>query len=308
MPYLSFFEFLKKIRKPLDEKIKESKRIIRKYKENCFVCWSGGKDSTVMIHLITQLDLDIPILFVDTGVEYPQTVRYVKRMVKEFGIQDNFFLLKNSINPLKLPRTIKFGRGEEKFCEIIKMQYFEKFREEHGFEKKMVADIWDETFDRFAVIYEFGEVVRLPNIIKVLPLAWWSEEDIWKYYEIERIPLNPLYKQGFMGTTCYVCPYPSLSQELNFLKIYPKLFTKKLKYMRRFPHFYKKSIRRHIQAKVGDMFHKNLSSHVRVFVYAFLYHLFRNSLIGEELFVKFGPAISLEFKDNEVYSQTFFNS
>lgn len=46
------------------------------YGENgCFVSYSGGKDSTVLIHLVRRICPDIPAVYVDTGLEYPEVRR-----------------------------------------------------------------------------------------------------------------------------------------------------------------------------------------------------------------------------------------
>jgi len=65
----------------LDTKIKISKRIIQdtlSCSDSPVICWSGGKDSTVLLHLILQLKPDIPVIHIDAGVLYPETEDFVK--------------------------------------------------------------------------------------------------------------------------------------------------------------------------------------------------------------------------------------
>ena len=64
---------------PLDIKIAKSKLRIQEWVDfygvdDCYISFSGGKDSLVMLHLIKQLDINdrIPVVFVDTGLEYPE--------------------------------------------------------------------------------------------------------------------------------------------------------------------------------------------------------------------------------------------
>lgn len=66
---------------PLDAKINYSKRIIRdtiSSSNSSVICWSGGKDSTVLLHLVLQLKPDIPVIHIDTGVLFPETEDFVK--------------------------------------------------------------------------------------------------------------------------------------------------------------------------------------------------------------------------------------
>ena len=67
---------------PLDIKIEMTKRRIKEWYEafdgNVYVSFSGGKDSTVLLHIARQMYPDIPAVFVDTGLEYPEIRNFVK--------------------------------------------------------------------------------------------------------------------------------------------------------------------------------------------------------------------------------------
>ncbi|MCM1061957.1 MAG: phosphoadenosine phosphosulfate reductase family protein [Eubacterium sp.] len=67
---------------PLDIKIKMSQRRIRDWYEywggDVYVSFSGGKDSTVLLHIVRELYPDIPAVFIDTGLEYPEIRKFVK--------------------------------------------------------------------------------------------------------------------------------------------------------------------------------------------------------------------------------------
>ncbi len=67
---------------PLKLKIEMSKRRIKEFYEhfdgNVYVSFSGGKDSTVLLHLVRSLYPDVIGVFVDTGLEYPEVKEFVK--------------------------------------------------------------------------------------------------------------------------------------------------------------------------------------------------------------------------------------
>jgi len=50
------------------------------------VCWSGGKDSTVVLHLVRQYKPEIPVIFVDVGVEFQETSRFVTSLSSTWDI------------------------------------------------------------------------------------------------------------------------------------------------------------------------------------------------------------------------------
>ena len=67
---------------PLKDKIRMTQRRIEEWYEhydgNVYVSFSGGKDSTVLLHLVREMYPDVPAVFVNTGLEYPEIVKFVK--------------------------------------------------------------------------------------------------------------------------------------------------------------------------------------------------------------------------------------
>lgn len=95
---------------PLEAKIRMTERRIRDWYEYwgwSSVCqFSGGKDSTVLKHIVDSMYSDVPAVFVNTGLEYPEIQRFVKD-VKE-GKYDCF----NS--------DVEMLRPEMRFDQVIK--------------------------------------------------------------------------------------------------------------------------------------------------------------------------------------------
>lgn len=75
------YEILKHL--PLEIKILKTKLRIQEWvyfygEDNVYISFSGGKDSTVLLHLVRQIFPNIKAVFVNTGLEYPEIVQFVK--------------------------------------------------------------------------------------------------------------------------------------------------------------------------------------------------------------------------------------
>ena len=73
---------------PLRAKVQMSMNRIREwynhFNGNVCVSFSGGKDSTVLSHLVHDLYPDVPLVFVNTGLEYPEIQEFARKMGAEF--------------------------------------------------------------------------------------------------------------------------------------------------------------------------------------------------------------------------------
>jgi 3'-phosphoadenosine 5'-phosphosulfate sulfotransferase (PAPS reductase)/FAD synthetase len=89
--YISFSEIMQEFKKPLDYKIAKAVNAIKSgfavSKHNTAVAFSGGKDSTVLWHLIrAHFPKQTPyIIFGNTGMEYPESLKFARRLGEEWG-------------------------------------------------------------------------------------------------------------------------------------------------------------------------------------------------------------------------------
>ena len=59
---------------------------------NVYVSFSGGKDSTVLLHMAREIEPNIKAVFFNTGIEFPSVVKFVREMpdIEEYNTQHTF--------------------------------------------------------------------------------------------------------------------------------------------------------------------------------------------------------------------------
>lgn len=172
--------------------------------------WSFGKDSTVMIWLAKKAffgKVPFPLIHCDTGLEMDEVYAYRDRYVKEWALD----FISHECPPYELtdaslPHAARVAsRKTLGLKEVIEQHGFEGIiagirRDEEGtrakervFSPRDGDGAWDvkdqppEFWDQFTTEFPPGTHLR------VHPLLHWTEMDIWRYIQRERIPVVPLY-------------------------------------------------------------------------------------------------------------------
>lgn len=186
----------------LEQKAELSKIIIEnavtKY-PRIFAACSFGKDSRVIVDLVTKVKPDFHFIGIDTGYEFPETLAFADRLVKETGMNFRW------VGPSAAAKTRidaeygdSFIKDDQYKCCEMKIPAIESVMGEY--------DAWitglrrDETeFRQNIRVFEFGK------IIKVNPLAFWTKEDVWQYIKANRLSYHPLYDRGYASLGCKPC-------------------------------------------------------------------------------------------------------
>jgi phosphoadenosine phosphosulfate reductase len=57
---------------------------------------------------------------------------------------------------------------------------------------------------------------------KVHPIIDWSDDDVWEFLHDRKVPINPLYTQGYKRVGCIGCPLAGNKQQRKDFERYPK--------------------------------------------------------------------------------------
>lgn len=164
---------------------------------------SFGTESAVLLHMVARTAPDTPVLFLDTGKLFRETLDYVDELTERLGLRDVRRVLPGAH---ALRRTDPHGdlwsRDAGACCGLRKVAPLQKVLA--GF------DLWITGRKR----YQSPTRAELPLIeadgarVKVNPLANWREDDIATYRYVNELPEHALAAQGYASVGCAPCTTP----------------------------------------------------------------------------------------------------
>lgn len=182
------------IKRKVDEAHKLIDIALEKMK-NPYIAWSGGKDSTIVVHLVIQHKPDIAVVHLDADAEFPETWEYMRRLINEWNL--NFINVK--VKPL-LELINKYAYTEELSRIVMKAVVYnpvKKLIKDYGFDGCFLGVRHEESYGRSKLLKAQGKLFfnKTYKVWQCLPIGWWTADDVWRYYDYTGIPYNPLYDQ-----------------------------------------------------------------------------------------------------------------
>lgn len=161
---------------------------------------SFGAESAAMLSLIAEVDPQMPILFIDTGMHFHQTLQYRDTLSAHLGLTDirTFHPVKEEVKAVD-PKGVLNKTDPNACCEVRKVRPLAPALE--GF------DAWITGRKRF----HGGGRARLPVIeffegrYKINPLAGETQEDLQKLVAERSLPPHPMVAEGYPSIGCWPC-------------------------------------------------------------------------------------------------------
>lgn len=161
---------------------------------------SFGTESAVLLHMIAQIAPATPVLFLDTGQLFGQTLDYRKTLARDLGLTD-VRDLRPEFQDLAIhdPKADLWKTSTDTCCHIRKVLPLDKAL--GGFEA------WITGRKR----YHGGSRLSLPVVeasegkIKINPLANWAKAELDAYTAAHDLPAHPLAAFGYPSVGCWPC-------------------------------------------------------------------------------------------------------
>jgi phosphoadenosine phosphosulfate reductase len=156
----------------------------------------SGQDC-VLLDLVIRVDPEIEVVFLDTQYHFPETLEYMERL------KDRYSMNLTIMHPLVEPDD-RWADDPDGCCRARKIEPM--LRALDGKEAWMTGLRRAEAPTRAKapiVSYDVGK-----GIVKVNPLATWSDLDVEGYARDRNLPLHPLRDQGYTSIGCWPCTRP----------------------------------------------------------------------------------------------------
>jgi phosphoadenosine phosphosulfate reductase len=161
---------------------------------------SFGAESSVLLHMVSEIDQSLPVIFLDTEKLFPETLAYRDTLVSEFGLK-NIRNFHPSMDDLREhdPHGDLNQRDKDLCCHIRKTLPMRRALSSF--------DVVISGRKRFhgATRTDLQYVTEQDGKLKIEPLAGYSALDLQNYMISHQLPSHPLKLQGYRSIGCVPC-------------------------------------------------------------------------------------------------------
>ncbi|MDO5845109.1 MAG: phosphoadenosine phosphosulfate reductase family protein [Methanocorpusculum sp.] len=185
------------------------------------ISYSGGKDSLVTLLITLKAGLKLPMIFADTGLEFPETLENVKKISELYGLE----LIERSGErgfwegfETNGPPAVDF-RWCCKACKLTPV-------------KELIDETWGEAISFIGQRkFESAKRMQSPRVwrnknvpcqISAAPIQHWTAMHDWLYLFREKAAYNPLYEIGLDRIGCFMCPSSDIACMKDIETLYPE--------------------------------------------------------------------------------------
>ncbi len=165
--------------------------------------------SVALLHMISRVRPDLPVIFLDTGYHFPETITYRDDLVTRLGLTLRIVRPEpTQAGAHSLAGEPLYRRDPDLCCYVHKVEPMQ--RALAGLAAWITGIRRDQTPSRATA----QPVEVLPDgRVKVNPLVAWTRDDLWRYIHRHDLPAHPLFSQGYLSIGCAPCTVPVAAGE-----------------------------------------------------------------------------------------------
>ncbi len=157
------------------------------------LCVTASMADTVLVHLASRIDPDIEVVFLDTGFHFSETLQTVRRAQSRYRLNLRVERPDHAAPDL-------FDVGTEGCCASRKIALLDRALQNR--------DAWMSGLRRADSAERAGTpvvAVDKRGLLKISPLATWTDTDVDRYFAAHDVVVNPLLAEGYPSIGCWPC-------------------------------------------------------------------------------------------------------
>lgn len=168
-------------------------------------CSFGGLSGMVLLDLALAIEPRVPVFCIDTELLFPETYALLERVEARYGIHVEMVRPLRSVEQQAADRgPALWARDPDACCALRKVEPLRRYlRNFDAWLTGIRRDQADTRSDLRDVDYD-----ETNQVVRIAPLARWTEDDVWAYVGAHDISVNSLHFEGYPSIGCTHCTRP----------------------------------------------------------------------------------------------------
>nr|WP_235714713.1 phosphoadenylyl-sulfate reductase [Neobacillus dielmonensis] len=178
----------------------------QEYNDDIVYACSFGAEGIVLIDLIHKVKKDARIIFLDTGLHFPETYQLINQVETKYpSLKIQMVVPKLSLKEQSEQFGEELWKQNPNLC--CQLRKVEPLREALSGVKAWISGLRrEQSLSRSQTDY-INKDEKFKNI-KVCPLIHWTWNDVMTYIDLNQLPYNPLHDKGYPSIGCAPCTQP----------------------------------------------------------------------------------------------------
>ncbi len=169
----------------------------------CVTC-SFQTEDMIALELVRESLPDVPVLFLETGYHFPEVYRYRDEMTERYGLNLVNVMPRQSLEEHEAALGLLHQSKPDECCKLRKVGPLFAALEQYDVWFTGLRRVQSPTRANLQAIDQFP----LPSgkkLLKVSPLATWTDQEVWQFARSRGIPILSLYNEGYTSIGCAPC-------------------------------------------------------------------------------------------------------
>ena len=178
----------------------------QEFRPKAAVSSSFQTESIVLLHMVSQIDPAVKILFLETGFHFKETLDFKRRVTEQLGltsVEDLKADPKRREEVMKQYQNEPYKINPDLCCQINKVEPLERALKGLDAWISGIRRSQSKTRKEIQIVEEYQN-----GLFKINPLANVTSGDIWWYIKEHNLPKHELFDKGYLSIGCWPCTKP----------------------------------------------------------------------------------------------------